>query len=248
MELGETDFGEILRSHTSAENPGLDLATIRYYWREMLGCVASVHEYNIVHSDLKLANFLLVNSRIKLIDFDIAGAIQDDTINMHRENLVGTPNYMAPEALLDSNITTHIDMPKNESTKLVKLGKLSDIWSLACILYFMVYGTQPFGHIPGVVGKVMAITNPHHVIFYPNTQSYQCREVPESCIKTLKACLTWDHTLRPTAQTLLSRSNRFLYPDEIEEGKVGMTLESLTVLVRDTVKYCRDLELAPETM
>lgn len=48
-------------------------------------------------------NFVLVKSRLKLIDFGVANAIQTDTtINVHRETMAGTPSYMAPESLMDS--------------------------------------------------------------------------------------------------------------------------------------------------
>lgn len=53
-----------------------------------------------MHSDLKPANFLVVEGQLKLIDFGIAKAIQSDTTSIARENQVGTLNYMSPEAIL----------------------------------------------------------------------------------------------------------------------------------------------------
>lgn len=51
--------------------------------------VAGVHEQRIVHSDLKPANFLLVEGQLKLIDFGIAKAIGGDTTSIARESQVG---------------------------------------------------------------------------------------------------------------------------------------------------------------
>ena len=34
---------------------------------------------------------------LKIIDFGIANAVPDHTINVYRENQIGTPNYMAPK-------------------------------------------------------------------------------------------------------------------------------------------------------
>jgi serine/threonine-protein kinase TTK/MPS1 len=51
--------------------------------------VGGIHELRIVHSDLKPANFLLVQGQLKLIDFGIAKSIQGDTTSINRESQVG---------------------------------------------------------------------------------------------------------------------------------------------------------------
>lgn len=40
---------------------------------------------------------------LKIIDFGIANVVPDYTSNVHRDTQIGTPNYMAPEALLDAS-------------------------------------------------------------------------------------------------------------------------------------------------
>jgi len=55
----------------------------------------------IVHSDLKPANFILANGIVKLIDFGIAKTIQPDRTSITCDQIVGTFNYMSPEAISD---------------------------------------------------------------------------------------------------------------------------------------------------
>src|SRR6266699_3261266 len=104
MEMGDMDLNTLLKARQNGEGVKYDPAFVRFYWKEMLECLQAVHEHEIVHSDLKPANFVLVQGRLKLIDFGIANAIQtDETVNVHRETQIGTPNYMSPESLMDSN-------------------------------------------------------------------------------------------------------------------------------------------------
>ncbi|ETR96813.1 kinase-like protein [Trichoderma reesei RUT C-30] len=212
MEMGERDLNTLLASRQGPETSRFDSVFVRFYWKEMLECLHAVHQHDIVHSDLKPANFVLVKGRLKLIDFGIANAIQtDETVNVHRETQVGTPNYMSPESLLDSNNPRGGRIPGRP--KLMKLGKSSDVWSLGCILYQMVYGLPPFGHIANQMARCQAIINWDHHIEFPS-RGMGGAPVPPSLIRTLRRCLNRDHHMRPTCEELLSYSDPFLYPVE----------------------------------
>ncbi|KAL5086956.1 hypothetical protein Trisim1_008520 [Trichoderma cf. simile WF8] len=239
MEMGERDLNALLASRQSPETSRFDPVFVRFYWKEMLECLAAVHQHDIVHSDLKPANFVLVKGRLKLIDFGIANAIQtDETVNVHRETQVGTPNYMSPESLLDSNNPRGGRLPGRP--KLMKLGKSSDVWSLGCILYQMVYGMPPFGHIANQMARCQAIINWDHHIEFPS-RGMGGAPVPPSLIRTLRRCLNRDHHMRPTCEELLYDSDPFLYPAEINSDKaLPIDEELLGRIIQSVVSRCRE--------
>ncbi|KAH9887775.1 protein kinase-like domain-containing protein [Xylariomycetidae sp. FL2044] len=245
MEMGELDFNNVLRQRLSSENAKFDPVFVRYYWQEMVECLASVHAHDIVHSDLKPANFVLVQGRLKLIDFGIANAIQtDETVNVHRETQIGTPNYMSPESLLDSNAVDAASGSRRIGTnpkppKLMKLGKPSDIWSLGCILFQMVYGTPPFGHIANPMGRCHAIINWQYDIEFRD-RGVGGVAVPPSLLRTMRRCLSREQHLRPTCAELLSPQDPFLYPVECPEGALPITDELLGRIIQSVVTRCRE--------
>ncbi|EGX90471.1 checkpoint protein kinase, putative [Cordyceps militaris CM01] len=238
MEMGERALDKVLQNHQSAELARLDPVFIRFYWKEMLECVQSVHNHAIVHSDLKPANFVLVQGRLKLIDFGIANAIQTDvTVNVHRETQIGTPNYMSPESLMDSNSARGPRVPGRP--KLMKLGKSSDIWSLGCILYQMVYGVPPFGHIVNHMARCQAIINWDHTIEFP-TRATGGFLVPPSLIRTMRRCLIREQHMRPTCEELLHYSDPFLYPAEMSDKALPIDEELLGRIIQSVTTRCRE--------
>ncbi|VEU39317.1 unnamed protein product [Pseudo-nitzschia multistriata] len=184
MELGEVDLNHVLQQRALSERSrSLNMNFIRLTWQQMLSAVHCIHEERIIHSDLKPANFLFVRGALKLIDFGIAKAIvNDDTTNIYRENHIGTLNYMSPEAILDTG--------SGEDGPRMKIGRASDVWSLGCILYEMVYGKTPFYKLH-FIQKLQAIVNPKHKIHFPEDDE------AEAAIHAMKLCLRRNPEERP---------------------------------------------------
>ena len=73
MERGETDlYG--YTSRLSTENL-LTPAKIRFLWEGMLEALKYLHDKRVIHSDIKPANFILVNGVVKIIDFGLSDSI-----------------------------------------------------------------------------------------------------------------------------------------------------------------------------
>ncbi|CCE65607.1 hypothetical protein TPHA_0M00300 [Tetrapisispora phaffii CBS 4417] len=221
MECGDHDLSQILNQRA---NMPLDVDFIRYYSREMLKCVKVVHDAGIVHSDLKPANFVLVKGILKIIDFGIANAVPDHTVNIYRDTQIGTPNYMAPEALVALNEVSNVEK-KNRW----RVGKPSDIWSCGCIMYQMFYGRPPYGAFQNQ-NRLLAIMNPEVKIVFSEKTSKNER-VPKSALDTMKACLIRSPEKRWTADEILDAS--FLNP-------VLVTPYIVRDLIRNAVYYGSD--------
>ena len=99
-------------------------------------------------------------SNLKLIDFGIAKSCSNDTTNIYRDSQIGTINYMAPEAIVAPKCEEINGSSKGSK---LKLGRASDVWSLGCILYQLVYGQPPFAAL-NTIQKLHAIPNPN---FWP---------------------------------------------------------------------------------
>ncbi|XP_029156036.1 probable serine/threonine-protein kinase mps1 [Nylanderia fulva] len=206
MEMGDTDLSKLLKSMSQEKQ--ISLTMILYYWTEMLTAVKHIHDNGVIHSDLKPGNFLLVRGRLKLIDFGIASSLNSDMTSVLKSNTIGTLNYISPEALMD--IGGNADSPTHNVK--YKISFKSDVWSLGCILYSLVYGHTPFQHIRSQWAKVNAITNPKPNISFPATtfssstsdkslQDYE--RTPPVLIDVMRKCLQHDPKARPTASQLL---------------------------------------------
>lgn len=185
MECGNIDLNSWLK-----KKKRIDPWERKSYWKNMLEAVNTIHQHGIVHSDLKPANFLIVDGMLKLIDFGIANQMQPDTTSIVKDSQVGTVNYMPPEAIKDMSSSRENGKSKS------KISPKSDVWSLGCILYYMTYGKTPFQHIINQISKLHAIIDPNHEIEFP--------DIPEKNLQdVLKCCLIRDPKKRISIAELL---------------------------------------------
>lgn len=97
----------------------------KFYAAQVAGAFAHCHSKNIIHRDLKPENILMCqNGYSKLTDFGFAKIIEPGT---RTYTLCGTPEYIAPEVLLNKG---H--------------GKPVDWWTLGILIYEMIVGQPPF--------------------------------------------------------------------------------------------------------
>ena len=222
MECGDVDLAHVLQNKFLADST-LDPNFVRFHASEVFKCIQAVHCAGIVHSDLKPANFLFVGGILKIIDFGIANAVPDHTVNIYRHSQIGTPNYMAPEALVEVNNT--LSFSKSSSTTW-RVGRPSDIWSCGCIIYQMIYGRPPYASFSGQQ-RIMAIMNPQVKVKYAAT-GLGGVPVPLSAIELMRKCLERNPSDRWTVEECLNCD--FLRPKAVNAGFVKDVLRNAVSL------------------
>src|SRR5206468_3696013 len=88
------------------------------------------HQQGVLHRDLKPANVLLAaDGTPKIADFGLAKRLDEDHGRTRTGQIIGTPNYMAPE---------------QAHGKRARVGRPCDIYALGAILYHLLTGKPPF--------------------------------------------------------------------------------------------------------
>jgi serine/threonine protein kinase len=136
--------------------------------------LAAIHAGGLVHRDLKPANVLLSPTGPKVIDFGIAWSAGSTQLTGTGQ-VVGTPEYMAPEQISGS----------------APGGSAIDVFALGSTLVFAATGRSPF-----------AADSATAALFRVVQSEPDLAGVPGEVLALVRACLDKDPQRRPSAQQI----------------------------------------------
>lgn len=150
---------------------------IIYVYQALIG-LKYLHENNVLHRDIKAANILInKDGGIKLADFGVASDINKDA--SARFSVVGTPYWMAPEAI-------ELICPPCTG---------SDIWSIGSTTIELLTGQPPYFEMSPISAIFRIVQDPHPPV--PTA-------ISEMMTDFISKCFIKDPENRPSAQQLMS--------------------------------------------
>lgn len=194
--------GLTLRELVEQEGP-LPLGRVKHVMTQLAGSLAEAHGCGVVHRDIKPDNVMICNrggvaDHVKVLDFGIAKNIgRFDQPDLTSEvAAIGTPHYMAPEAILrPSTIDYRVD-----------------VYAAGVLGYFLVTGKLPFEG-----ASAMEICSQHLHTLVPRISPL--RDVPRELEALIGACMAKDPARRPTGAAELAGAFKAL-PDDPQWSEV----------------------------
>ena len=111
--------------------------------KQMCAGLHAAHDKGLVHRDIKPTNIIVTKDNlVKIMDFGLTQTSDSELTRTHQ--VMGTPNYMSPEQLLD---TSNVDLR-------------SDIFSLGVVFYELLAGEKAFpgNSIPAITHRIITET------------------------------------------------------------------------------------------
>lgn len=189
--LDGADLREIVR----LDGP-MPAARVIHVLSHACGALAEAHSKGIVHRDIKPANIMLCEQGgefdvVKILDFGLVKNLKayvqaagelEEAGEGGGKRIIGTPETMAPEAIREGGVS-----------------RLSDLYSLAVVGYFLLTGGPLFD-----VDSASEFIR-HHQTALPVPPSKRVASVPSDLEAVILRCLAKDPGQRPTSADVLRK-------------------------------------------
>ncbi len=150
--MAKLQHPHVVQVYAAESRAGLNFVAIEYIdgksmqdWMNQLGqlsvgdalhvvlacadALTHAHRQNMIHRDIKPDNILVTaKGMVKVADFGLAKAVDEDVSMTQSGTGLGTPLYMAPEQARNAK---HVD-------------QRTDVYALGCTLYYFLTGKLPF--------------------------------------------------------------------------------------------------------
>jgi len=171
-------------------------ARVVHLLRQLCSALVEAHAVGLVHRDIKPANLMLcvrglVSDHLKVLDFGLVKEpAQADNPNVTDATaLLGTPLYMAPEAILNP----------------VSVGPAADLYSVGAVAYFLLVGQPVF---VGASTMEVCLKHVHEEPLPASSRGSQF--IPAALDELVLACLGKRPESRPASAAALGASLREL--------------------------------------
>ncbi len=165
---------------------------------QICGALEEAHRNGLVHRDIKPANIMLAQRGglldfVKVLDFGLVKEAEAEDLKASAANvIVGTPHYLAPEAVLDPR---HVDAR-------------TDLYALGATAFFLVTGSPVFH------GSSVVELCGHHLHTAAAFSEADRTRVPEVLQALVLACLAKKPSDRPASASVLASQLRNSGTDE----------------------------------
>jgi serine/threonine protein kinase len=175
-------IGEDLENLVIKHGP-MQSGRVIHILRQACGSLAEAHDLGLIHRDIKPANIYVcerggLTDFVKVLDFGLVKSIKSEAVNLTAAEMIcGTPQYMAPEIISQDEDETD--------------GRV-DIYSLACVGYFLLTG-RPVFERRAVMDTLLAHINEEP----PPPGQFRSSDLPDDLVELIMAALSKDPNVRP---------------------------------------------------
>ena len=217
--------GETLRDILEREGR-LRAGRVHNVMQQLAAAVGAAHSMGIVHRNLNPDDLVIAQQAgnpdfCTILDFGVARILESESELTMRGEILGQPEYLAPETLNDDEVAPSVD-----------------IYAIGCIAYECLVGQPPFRARPRMVTVWMHATDP-----VPPFPQEVVASTPPELLQTVLWMLEKDPTMRPRdGLELAQRLETIPYSDfgdlvDVADPVTGFSLDSGPTVITPRAEF-----------